>query len=585
MTTTRATIHPLLALALLAATGCASYAPSDQDEEGLAPLVITVSDRALHAVDHRLFGQFLERPSWSGDAKETGPERAFDPETGGLDPRVQALVDEMAIPVIRWPGGTDIDYMDWTDMIDNAPGRLEPGRPASVGHEGDTVTNRFGMDEGLDAIEAAGAETILVVNLLDGVNGTRTARDAALHAAGLVAYAAAPVGAALPEGMPDWPALRARNGRAEPWAVRYVQIGNEWFAWEDDDSAFPYPRAGAVDPAAKERLFDALDQTIAAVHAVLPEAEIIVEGMVGDVTAEVRERLGSRVDYLAVHHYHPWGLRRVALGTGDEERELDLDAFVRDPANAEAVWTAWTAPREVDSLGLAVLPARWHRRAVAEGYPVAVTEWNWNGWWVAPDADPAVGTPYAKGIGAASYLFEMMRRGDEIALATQSLLVGFEWDIAGIAVPDGGVPYRRPTAQITAFLSAHHGTELLALQHSTIPTTPQPYAMGGAIFPKPAVALVEPLATRGADSLYVHLLNRSFATPQPVRLDLSAYAGLGGAVHHRLLGSTRGEPGQGRDPREQAWTESSAVQVDGAALVLTLPPASLSTVAIALVDR
>ena len=571
----------LLVLGLLA-TGCASSSPSDQDVEGPAPLVITVSATALHAVDHRLFGQFLERPSWSGDENETGPERAFDPQTGGLDPRVQALVYEMAIPVVRWPGGTDIDHMDWTDMIDNAPGRDRPERPVSVGHRGDSVTNRFGMDEGLGAIEAAGAETILVVNLLDGVNGTRSVEDAALHAAGLVAYAAAPVGAALPEGMPDWPALRAQNGRAEPWAVRYVQIGNEWHAWEGDDGEPLYPRTGPVDPADKERLFEALDRTIAAVHAVLPEAEIIIDGMVDDVTGEVRERLGRRVDYLAVHHYHPWGLRRVALGEGEQERELDLNSFVQNPKNAEAAWTAWTAPREVDALGLAVLPAHDHDQAVAQGYPVAVTEWNWNGWWVAPDADPAVGTLYAKGIGAASYLFEMMRRGDEIALATQSLLVGWHWDIAGIAVPGEGAPHRRPTAQVTAFLSAHHGAELLALQHTAIPTVAQPYAVGGGIFPKPAVALVEPLATRSADSLYVHLLNRSFATPQPVRLDLSAYAGLGGAVHHRLVGSTRGEPGQGRDPREQAWTESSPVQVDGAALLLTLPPASLSTVAIAL---
>ena len=569
-----------LACALLAALGCAP-APITAERAEPAPVVIAITDSALHAVDRRLFGQFLERPSWGGDQPETGPERAFDSETGGLAPAVLALVRGMNVPVIRWPGGTDVDHMDWTDMIDHAPGRAEAGRPASVGHRGGTVTNRFGMDEGLDAIEAVGAETILVVNLLDGLNGTRSVEDAALHAAGLVAYAATPVGAELPDGMPDWPALRARNGRAHPWDVRYVQIGNEWFAWQDADGRTPFPRAGPVDPVDTERLFQALDRTIAAVHAVHPTAEIIVEGMVGEVTDQVRARLGARVDYLAVHHYHPWGLRRVALSTdGQAGRDLDLDAFVRDPANARAVWTAWTAPREVDDQGLAVLPARAHARAAATGYPVAVTEWNWNGWWVAGGADPAVGTDYARAIGAASYLFEMMRLGGEIPIATQSMLVGWHWGIAGIAVPDHGTPYRRPSAQVTAFLGAHHGHERLALRHGPLPTVAQPYAMGGGIHPKPAVSLVEPLATRGADSLYVHLLNRSFDRPLAVRLDLSAYTGLGGAVHHQLSGRPTGAPG---DARERAWTESQPVTVEaGDVIVLTLPPASLSTVAVAL---
>ena len=47
------------------------------------------------------------------------------------------------------------------------------------------------------------------------------------HIAGLVAYCNAPLGAKLPKGMPDWPAVRAKNGHPEPYNVRIWEIGNE----------------------------------------------------------------------------------------------------------------------------------------------------------------------------------------------------------------------------------------------------------------------------------------------------------------------------------------------------------------------
>ena len=48
--------------------------------------------------------------------------------------------------MIRFPGGTDVDFMDWCDMIDNVPGQ-PPERPVSTGHRGHEVTNYFGYDE------------------------------------------------------------------------------------------------------------------------------------------------------------------------------------------------------------------------------------------------------------------------------------------------------------------------------------------------------------------------------------------------------------------------------------------------------
>ena len=113
-----------------------------------AGIEVTVSDTVLHEIDPRLFGQFMERPSWG----EIGPEAAVIPGTHQLRPEARQLLRRMRIPIARFPGGTDVDYIDWRDMIDNVPGR-EGGRPITVGHQGDRVTNYFGYDEFLQFCE------------------------------------------------------------------------------------------------------------------------------------------------------------------------------------------------------------------------------------------------------------------------------------------------------------------------------------------------------------------------------------------------------------------------------------------------
>ncbi len=114
-------------------------------------------------------------------------------------------------------------------MIDNVPGR-GTDRPLSTGYKGDKVTNRFGYDECLRLCGELSSEVIVVVNFRDGVLQHKPLEEAAQHAASLLAYCNAPLGAELPQGMEDWPAIRAQNGHAKPYRVKYVQIGNEtWF--------------------------------------------------------------------------------------------------------------------------------------------------------------------------------------------------------------------------------------------------------------------------------------------------------------------------------------------------------------------
>ena len=71
-------------------------------------ITLTVSNETLHRIDPRMFGQFMERPSWG----EIGAEGALVPGTNQLQPKVRELLEDMEVPVIRFPGGTDVDFMD-----------------------------------------------------------------------------------------------------------------------------------------------------------------------------------------------------------------------------------------------------------------------------------------------------------------------------------------------------------------------------------------------------------------------------------------------------------------------------------------
>ena len=354
-----------------------------------------------------MFGQFMERPSWG----EIGVEGALVPGTNRLQHKVRKLLVAMKLPVIRFPGGTDVDYLDWRDMVSSVPGRA-PARPISTGHLGHKVSNHFGYDEFLQFCELAGAEAIVVVNFRDGLLQKKPLREAAGQAAALVAYCNAPAGAKLPEGMFDWPGLRASNGRTKPYGVRYFEIGNE--TWSFLEEALKLAPQGLA-----AYYVSCLEAYIEAMKAVDPKIELIVDGQDGSMDGIVRlarERLGGRIGYFATHFYRPWGMTEVFRG----DQKVAVETLT-----ATDIWKAWTAITEFDEQGQSVWRSSALDSARSAGYRVAITEWNWNGQWHAGVAP--LNSRWAKGLGAAGFIHAMMRAGDVIDIGCQSMLVGMGW--------------------------------------------------------------------------------------------------------------------------------------------------------------
>ncbi len=523
-----------------------------------------VTNRVLHKIDARVFGQFMERASWAG---EIGAEAGLVPGTRRLQPGAITLLREMAIPIIRFPGGTDVDFLDWRDMIDNVPGR-SAARPLSKGHTGADITNNFGYDEFLQLTEELNAEAILVVNFRNAIFRVKPLEEAAREAASLVAYCNAPVGAKLPEGMADWPAVRSKNGRSKPYGAKYFQIGNE--TW-----AFIKKLEEREGENAREFYMQCLAAYVEAMRAVDPSIQMIVDGHPEWIAKMAHERLGRNIQYLVLHEYRPWGMREVTkAGKTVPAREL-TDA---------AIWYAWVAMPAIDEDGRSVLRKSGIQVAGELGYKVAVTEWNWNGgWWGHPAPQPSMNSRFAKGVGAAGFLHALMRAGHTVEIGCQSMLLGKGWDITAIRVdPNARVaPYLIPTGQVTTFYSRHHGDRLLDLESENVPTYAQPYRMGG-IRPVEKVAYVDALATRDDAAIYFHAINRNFDNPMRIAIDLSAFGHLPGrAVHHILEGRLNNAPGPGQS-MQIGQVRQEPMEFDGGSLEVTLPRRSVSCIEVKL---
>jgi len=539
-------------LALILTAGCIPL-PAGEPKQTLN---ISVKNQVLHSLNPRLFGQFMERPAFSG---ETGPEAAILPGTHQLQPKAEELIRNMKIPVLRFPGGTDVDFLDWTDMIDHAPGRKSPTRPGSE-PRGKKVTNAFGYDEFLQLCKRNGSEAIIVVNFRDGLMNVKSLEEAAAHAAALVAYCNAPVDQPLPPELAKWARLRAENGHPAPYHVKYFQIGNEtWMFNPEVEKKF------AADPLAHWQ--KCLHAYIKAIQAVDPTAKIIVDSFPLAVSQKIHEEFQDAIHGFAVHRYHPWDIRKV-LKDGHEVKLSDV--------SAEDIWKTWVAAPSVDAQGQATLEDENFAQARQLGYKISLTEWNWNGWWAVKNQKPALDSAWAKGIGAASFLHAILRQGDLINLGIQSMLIGKRWEITAIRVDEKNKipPYMLPTGMVTQLYSQNHGDLMLQVDLSNSDSYEQPYKMSG-LGPATKVAYVDVIATRSAKNLFVHMINRRFQDKQSTKLDCSDFDIQPQSVELLILEGRLDDAPHSGEPITPASLRYEKIPFTGNPLEINLPARSV----------
>lgn len=169
--------------------------------------LVIFADSGQETISKNLYGHFAEHLGrciydgiWVGEDSPI-------PNTRGIRNDIVDALKEIQVPVIRWPGGCFADTYHWKDGIGPKEGR-KPIVNTTWGWG--LEDNSFGTHEFLDFCELIGAEPYLAVNMGSGT--VEEARE-------WVEYVNGHKGP-----MAD---LRQKNGREQPWNVKYWGVGNE----------------------------------------------------------------------------------------------------------------------------------------------------------------------------------------------------------------------------------------------------------------------------------------------------------------------------------------------------------------------
>ncbi|MDQ4078025.1 MAG: hypothetical protein M3220_17480 [Chloroflexota bacterium] len=308
----------------------------------------------------------------------------------GFDPEIIEVVRDMAVPLLRWPGGNFVSHYHWQDGI--GPQEHRPTRPNPAW--GGLEYNFVGTDEFIRFCELVGTEPHLVVN-----TGTGTADEAAAW----VEYC---------NGSPDTPMgrLRAANGQAEPYNVRLWEVGNEAYGvWQGGHH-------GADENARRFRAF------AEAMRAVDPTIELIATGNPFDFVDP------DAYGYMHVHNDRRWHriLLQEADGAADYISLHSLpanDYLIEHLSDVEAYYSLMAQPDVWERKFLPDL-LRIADEMVLEadsGEPVrlAITEWGILG---QDRRRPNVAN-YGAVIYAGAFLNMMIRNADRIPIANATALL------------------------------------------------------------------------------------------------------------------------------------------------------------------
>lgn len=480
-----------------------------------------VENRVISSINDNLFGQFLEKPSWGG---EIGGDAVFDRKTGKIIPDVLKYLKAMNIPIIRFPGGTDVDYYPWYNLIDNVPGK-HTKRPAYANYSGNkkaTSDNSLGLDNFLNLSEKLHTEPLLVVNIGDAFFKNISIEEAAENAAAMVEYCNGKKAKNSDNSKTDWTEVRKKNGRKSPWHVTYFEIGNE-------PRFFKAMKQAGNSDSLINHYMDCLEAIANAMLAKDSTIKIITDGEINEVSELMYSRLGNKIDMLAYHIYMPWGIAEV---------KKSGEVFPLKDLSATDIWNAWVTTPAIDSITnqTAFKVEQSYADVLKTPYPIALTEWNWNGWWdpkVTKDA--ALNSRFAKGIGVAGFLNAMMRESDRIKMGCQSMLVGTVWDITAIRVDVTQKEAVRffPTGRIAGFYSRFHGDKSLQVSSTDLPLYNQPFEMT-LIKPTKKASFLDAVATKTKHKLFFTIINRNLNKDIEIKLDLSSFNFKSKAIHHLI---------------------------------------------------
>ena len=367
--------------------------------------VVINRTQGVAPVQRRVFGSFIEH---LGRCVYTGIYEPGHPtaDEHGFRGDVLALVRELGVSTVRYPGGNFVSGYRWEDGV--GPLAQRPRRLDLAWHS--LETNEVGLDEFARWCRLAGCEPMLAVNL--GTRGVAEALD-------LLEYANHPGGTALSD-------LRVANGSVEPHDIRMWCLGNEMDGpWQVGHiSAAEYGALAARTAAAMKMLDPKLE---------LGACGSSGSGMptFGEWERVVLEAAYDHVDYISCHAYY-------------QEHDGDLDSFLASSLDMEHfIQTVVATADHVQ-----------HKLRKDRSISISFDEWNvWyqsrfeesgkitEGWPVAPRLLEDVYS-VADAVVVGSLLITLLKNSDRVRSASLAQLVNV---IGPIMTEPGGPAWRQTT--------------------------------------------------------------------------------------------------------------------------------------------
>ncbi|MFB7892821.1 alpha-N-arabinofuranosidase [Microbacterium sp. NPDC056044] len=467
----------------------------------------------IGTADRRLFGSFVEhlgRGVYGGVFDPGHPEA----DAQGFRSDVIALVRELGVTIVRYPGGNFVSGYDWRDGIgpvSERPRRLDLAWKS-------IETNEFGTDEFIAWCRASGTDPMLALNL--GLGDVRSALQ-------LLEYANHPGGTTLSDE-------RIANGAPRPHDVRVWCLGNELDGpWQLGHKSAEHYADVAASAANAMRMFD-------------PSLQLVVVGSsnadmptFGTWEETVLERTIELVDFLSCHIYF--------------FEDDDLAAFLRSADKLDDF---------LDGIQDVI-------RRVAARHPgardvrISLDEWNvWNfraydDIKAARDFEQAprlLEQEYtvADAVVVGSLLQSILAHCDTVSIAALAQLVNV---IGPIRSEPDGTAWRQTTFFPFAAAARSAGHTVFATH-------------------TPDDAVVATVTRDASGSVaQVHVTNRSTDAPAVVEIDLAGLAPRE-VVRAEILWDPDPYAANTTDARNRVAPRTPATVLDGDRLRLTMPPIS-----------
>ncbi|WP_425144940.1 alpha-N-arabinofuranosidase [Deinococcus sp.] len=486
--------------------------------------------RTVAEISPLIFGGFAEhmgRCIYEGIYDPASPladERGFRPD-------VMSALKEIKYRIMRYPGGNFVSGYRWTDGIGPKEGR--PRRRALAWRS--TETNQFGPHEFMDFAQELGTEPMWAVNL-----GTGSIQDAA----DLVEYMNLPTGTYFSD-------LRAKNGHADPYGVKYWCLGNEmdgpWQIGHMDAHSYADK---AVEAAKLMRWTD-------------PDIKLIACGSSNtamptfpDWDRIVLERAGDHIDYFSMHYYA--GNPSMYRASDDP----DTDSYLASSVQFE---------EHADVIAAAIRLAKAKNRSKKDVF-LCWDEWNvWykdtsgdGAWLEAPHVSEEVYN-LEDALVVAQWLSTFLRKADVIKIACLAQIVNA---VSPITTRSDAI-LRHTTFYPLALFSNHasgHSLDLLvkAPTHETQLYGEVPLLDASASFD----------AASGQGALF--LVNRSQTESLDVTLNWEDAAPQGFSQGWQMSGHDAQAVNSFEAPDAVTAHEIALPALDGHRATLTLPPLSFT---------